>query len=111
MRELARLLSGPRAVLVSVAFASRSRRSWFQAQCHTLALQCHTHLLGEGDPAEGHEVRWLFLAGRELPAPYTPSTLTSSLLGRLARGGSFHDEAEDGGPAWDSLVEAEAGAL
>lgn len=56
LRECARLLQPPHGLLASVSFASPARLKLLHAGCPPLGLQWRVHVLGDGDPARGHEV-------------------------------------------------------
>lgn len=56
MRECQRVLH-PRGVLISISFGAARRMAFLQQSAGMLGLELHMHVVGDGDPASGHQAR------------------------------------------------------
>lgn len=97
LAECARMLCDG-GVLVTVSFPAVERLRVLRAVLPTLGLEFREKIIGAGDPARGHAVVLLVVAGHARTMQAVPACecpLTALVLARVAQSGSLYDDALD----------------
>mmetsp|Transcript_18625 Transcript_18625/g.47733 ORF Transcript_18625/g.47733 Transcript_18625/m.47733 type:complete len:262 (+) Transcript_18625:390-1175(+) len=75
MRECQRVLH-PRGVLISISFGAARRMAFLQQSAGMLGLELHMHVVGDGDPASGHQVVFVAMLAEDLSGCGARSAVT-----------------------------------
>lgn len=99
LQEFGRVLAEC-GLIISVSFPAVHRLRLLEEELPRLGMKHHVHIAGDGDPAYGHAISFVVCIFHDSAAHiyeplYSPSSLTTKVLERVATSGSVREDLSD----------------